>query len=82
MKRFVLNELILLSLKEEKARRVEFDPQVTLVKSRLNGRGKSCLVRWTPRTGQLGGLDLLWPSPRHPPMAPGPIHLTRGHISE
>ncbi|WP_165071224.1 hypothetical protein [Paludisphaera rhizosphaerae] len=45
MKKFVLKELILLSLKEEKARRVEFDSQVTLVKSKRNGRGKSCLIK-------------------------------------
>jgi hypothetical protein len=43
---------------------------------------KERVVRWTPETGQLGGLDLLWPSPSHPTVAPGPIHLTRGHISE
>ena len=35
------------------------------------------LVRWTPKTGQLGGLDLLWPSPANR-LAPGPIDLARG----
>jgi eukaryotic-like serine/threonine-protein kinase len=41
------------------------------------------IVRWTPETGQLGGLDLLWPSPTdRPPIDPGPIYLTRCHIRE
>jgi hypothetical protein len=40
-------------------------------------------VRWTPETGQLGGLDLLWLSATVPPAVdPGPIYLTRGHLSE
>src|SRR3954464_4812156 len=44
MKKFVLRELILLSLREEKGRRIEFHPQVTLLKG-SNRTGKSCLIK-------------------------------------
>jgi hypothetical protein len=59
--------------------------QLLTVTEQMLGVGESVAgrVRWTPETGQLGGLDLLWLSATVPPrLDAGPIDFTGGHISE
>jgi len=49
MKRLILEEMLLLSLKEKRARRVKFDPRRTIVLG-SNQTGKSCLIKSIYRT--------------------------------
>ena len=49
MRRFVLDELLLLSWQEKSARRVKFHPTMTVVKGQ-NSTGKSCLLKTIYRT--------------------------------
>lgn len=44
MKRFVFTEMLLMSGREHKARRVRFDPRLTVIKG-TNETGKSCLMK-------------------------------------
>jgi len=44
MKEFKLNKILLLSLKEQKAKKVIFDPKRTIILGR-NSTGKSCLIK-------------------------------------
>ena len=39
-------------------------------------------VRWTPKTGQLGGLDLLWAFPTDRLTEPGSIDLSWGSVGQ
>lgn len=49
MRRLLFHSLLLLSLKEKKARRIPFHPQVTIIKG-INDTGKSCLIKSIYRT--------------------------------
>ena len=49
MKRFLYKEMLLASFRERKARRIQFDPNVTVVRGE-NETGKSCLIKSLLRT--------------------------------
>lgn len=52
MPRFALKELLLISLKEKRAKKIAFHPRVTLLKG-VNSTGKSSLIKSI--YGSLGG---------------------------
>jgi hypothetical protein len=39
-------------------------------------------LKWAPRTGQLGGLDLLWSFPADRLSEPGSVELARGSVAQ